>query len=620
LQTASVQGAALQGIVHGGQNPISGASVYLYAANTTGYAGPGVAASSSNASVSLLTSAGNTTKDANGNYYVTTGSLGGFTISGDYTCPSASAQVYLYAVGGNPGLAAGTNNTAAGMIAGLGSCGSLTTSTFAYIDEVSTIATAYALAGFATDSLHISSSGSTLAQTGIANAFASIANLETLSTGLALATTPALNGAVPQTEINTLANILAACVNTTGPSSSACTTLLGTALAGGTSGTAPTDVTTAAINIAHNPWANTSTLYGLQVAGAPFQGTLGGAPNDWTVIVNYTGGGLSAPWYLAIDKSGNVWVTSEGNSTIDEFSTVGKAYSSLTGFSGGGINSPRGLAIDTSGNVWVANNATGSTSISEFNSSGAAVSGSSGISGGGLNAPWGIAIDSSGNVWAANFGSGTVSEYNPSGGGSWLSPSSGFGSSANDTNAMAIATDLSGHVWVTTQNKLLILNSSSGAVAGNFSGGGLSDPQGIATDASGNAWAANTGNSTLSEFVIASDSWNSGSPFSGGGSANNTNVAVDGSGKIWSTDGNSNFSSISEFTASGTAVTNSGGYVGVGGLAGPEGLAIDGSGNVWAANNNTNSISELVGAASPVVTPIVANLITPYGSADVNKP
>jgi hypothetical protein len=38
---------------------------------------------------------------------------GSFTITGDYTCPSGSSEVYLVAAGGNPGLGSGTNaNTA----------------------------------------------------------------------------------------------------------------------------------------------------------------------------------------------------------------------------------------------------------------------------------------------------------------------------------------------------------------------------------------------------------------------------------------------------------------------------------------------------------------------------
>ena len=101
--TDSIRGAALQGTVHGWRQPVVGANVYLYAANVSGAAGWGIAASSSNASVSLLKSAANTTADVNGNYHVTTDSNGLFTITGDYTCPSAASQVYLYAVGGNAG-------------------------------------------------------------------------------------------------------------------------------------------------------------------------------------------------------------------------------------------------------------------------------------------------------------------------------------------------------------------------------------------------------------------------------------------------------------------------------------------------------------------------------------
>ena len=42
-------GVAIAGVVHGGQQPIVGAHVYLFAANTTGYGGAGIAASASNA-------------------------------------------------------------------------------------------------------------------------------------------------------------------------------------------------------------------------------------------------------------------------------------------------------------------------------------------------------------------------------------------------------------------------------------------------------------------------------------------------------------------------------------------------------------------------------------------
>ncbi len=51
----------------------------------------------------------------------------------------------------------------------------------------------------------------------------------------------------------------------------------------------------------------------------------------------------------------------------------------------------------------------------------------------------------------------------------------------------------------------------------------------------------------------------------------------------------------------------------------PQSVAIDGSGDVWVANTGYTSVTELIGAAAPVVTPIVANLISPY-SAPASKP
>src|SRR5207248_385496 len=108
-------GIAIQGAVHGGQQPIVGAHIYLLAANTTGYGGAGIAASSSNASVSLLNASATGASDSIG-AYVTSGAGGSFSISGDYSC-TPDTQVYLYAVGGNSG--AGTNS-ASGLMAVLG--------------------------------------------------------------------------------------------------------------------------------------------------------------------------------------------------------------------------------------------------------------------------------------------------------------------------------------------------------------------------------------------------------------------------------------------------------------------------------------------------------------------
>ncbi len=276
----------------------------------------------------------------------------------------------------------------------LGSCSSLTSSSYIVINEVSTVAAAYALAGFATDPTHVSSPSNVVSDTtyvqagqGIQSAFATAANLETLNTGQALATTPAGNGAAPQQTIDTLANILAACVNSTGPTSSTCNTLFSNA----TSGSTPTDTATAAINIAHNPGANVHNLYGLQVPNAPFQQALTTEPNDFSVSITYTGGGLDttsfyAPNGIAVDGNGNVWVANYTTSSVTVFNPAGAVLSGTNGYAETGLSIRTSLAIDIYGNAWVANY--NSDRISGFKPNGGSFI-LPGLVGGGLNAPYG---------------------------------------------------------------------------------------------------------------------------------------------------------------------------------------------------------------------------------------
>jgi streptogramin lyase len=604
-ESRSVPGTALQGIVHGGQQPIVGAHVYLYAANTTGYG---------SASVSLLTGTG-TTPDGSGNNYVTTQSGGTFSITGDYSCPTAGSQVYLYAMGGNPGLGQGTN-AAIGLIAGLGTCGSLSSSTYAVINEVSTIATAYAIAGFATDATHVSSSSSQLATaTDVPNAFATVTNLESLNQGVALTVTPAGNGTVPQAEIYTLADILAACVNSSGPSSTPCSSLFSAALSRGTTGSQPSDTATAAINIAHNPGSNVSTIYGLMSPNPVFGPRLGSAPNDFTIAITYSGGGLDgsgfAPEGVAVDASGDVWVPNYFSSTLSEFSSNGVP---MTGspYTQAGLDNPTSVAIDEYGNAWAANY--NGDDVSEFNSNGQKISTPPGWVGGGLNKPYGIAIDNVGHAWIANFGGNSLSEFSSSlSFGLAISPSSGFGS---DTlvGPAGIATDTSGNVW--TVNYTAATASIAEAVPSSlpgqpptfalFTSGGLNSPYGVAIDGAGNVWATNRGgNGSISEFTSAGQPV-SGSPFSGGGVNGPYGIAIDGAGNVWTANNGGNSNSISEFNSSGTAISGANGYVS-NGLLEPYGIAIDGSGNIWVASDNTSGpLTEFVGVATPVVTPLAA--------------
>ena len=630
--TDSIPGTVLHGSVHGGQNPIVGAQVYLYAINTTGYGGPGIAASTTNASVSLLHSGTGTTQDGNGHYYVTTDQSGNFTITGDYTCPSNYSHTYFYASGGDPGLGSGVNS-AITLTAPAQACN---TSASTDINEVSTIATAYAFAGFASDPTHVSSSNTSLAATGVTNAANTVASLENISTSAALATTAGGNGTVPQTEINTLANILAACVNSTGPTSTQCSTLFSNAT---NNGVYAPDTATAALNIAHNPGNPTAVanLFGLQTANSPFQTALTTAPNDFTIAISYTGGGMNSPVPLVIDAGGDVWVgnTASGANSVSEFSPLGAVVTGSP-FSGGGIVDPYSLAIDKSGNLWTAN--VTPNSLSELTSAGAPVSTSAGYTGGGLNAPYDIALDSLGHVWVVNNVGSSLSEFTSAGStpGTPISGSSGDTGGGISNDPVALAIDASGNIWISDSITLGALSefyatgTSSGTAESGTNGdtgGGLNDPWGLAVDGSGNVWLADsgTGANRISLFGAGGTAISSPTGYAGGGLNIPEGIAIDGAGNVWvanrattATSAPYPDSDISEFNSVGTAISPSTGYQA--GLNLNLRIAIDGSGNVWVTNASLNTITEFVGAGSPVVTPKVANLLNPYGARAVNRP
>jgi hypothetical protein len=603
IALAPLSDVALTGLVYGGQQPIVGAHVYLLAANTAGYGGAGIAASSSNASVSLLSAAETGTSDSVG-AYVATGSNGGFSLTGDYSCTSGQ-QLYLYVLGGT--------NAAAGLLAAIGSCPASGSPAIAVtVNEVTTIAAAYALAGFATDATHVSSSGTALAQVGIANAFANAGNLASVSTGAALATTPAGNGTAPQAEINTLANVLASCVASVGASSTPCSALFTNAVSGGSTGVGPTDSATAAINIAHNPGSNIGALYAIP-SSQPFSPSLMAPPNDFTIAVNFTGGGLAFPYGIAIDGSGDVWAANqEGYLGITELSPSGAAISPSTGYRGGGLDIPLQIAIDLSGNAWVTS-ALGNR-VSEFSNSGIALSPSTGYSGGGLDGLNFIAVDGTGDVWVTSDGNYSVGKLSSMG--TVLSAPAGYtGAGIIEPNCLAI--DPLGNVWVCNgqYNSMAELSNSGGAVSppSGYAGGGLSGANGMAIDASGNIWTANyaavtvPATSSLSKFSNSGVAISPSTGFTGGGLNHPAGIAIDGSGDAWASDLGNN--SLSEFSNAGVAMSPATGFTG-GGLSTPGIVAVDGSGDVWATNQgfSSTSVTEFVGAGTPVVTPLAVGV------------
>ena len=602
-------GVSIQGSVHGGQQPIVGAHIYLLAANTSGYGGPGIAASASNASVSLLTTGGG---------YVTSGAGGTFSITGDYSC-TPDTQVYLYATGGNSGAG---SNTASGLMTALGNCpssGNFASATpTVVINEVTTVAAAYSFAGFATDPTHISSSGTTLAKTGIKNAFANAANLVDLSTGVTRATTPGGNGTVPRSLLNTLGNILAACVNSNGSvngptNPSACYTLFNNALSAGSSGTVPSDTATAAINIAHNPGYNIASLMGLPTAQAPFSPSLASNPNDFTVGIEFSGGGLNGPDAIAVDGVGDVWLADHGGAgTVTELSPAGVALSPAGGYVVTAQSQFNGISLDPGGNIWLG--AYNDSAIIKMSSSGILLSGTSGYKDATIKNPYNIAVDGSGNAWATNCGniscSGPYSVVVVSNSGSVLSGANGY--TGSNQISLSIALDGSGNAWVANRdNNTMTKFSSTGTVlsGAGFSGGGLNKPYAVALDHSGNAWVASYGSLNTSSVAEFSSSGTALSPSTGYTATaidSPDAIAVDGAGQIWVANTgvkNNVNANVMELSNSGTAISPDSGYQG-GNINYPVGVAVDGSGNVWAVNSLNSTVTQLIGVAAPVITPL----------------
>jgi hypothetical protein len=135
-------------------------------------------------------------------------------------------------------------------------------------------------------------------------------------------------------------------------------------------------------------------------------------------------------------------------------------------------------------------------------------------------------------------------------------------------------------------------------------------------DSSGNAWIADGASANITKLSHTGAALSGTSGYTGGGIDFPYSIAIDGSGNVWTA--SQNPYNIAEFSNTGAALSGPSSYASTG-LNLPTAIAIDGSGNAWIANNgnNSNSVSEFIGVASPVVTPIAAGLpATPTAGGD----
>ena len=147
--------------------------------------------------------------------------------------------------------------------------------------------------------------------------------------------------------------------------------------------------------------SNGTTLY---VAGPNGIGTFDKNGNYLTTFTNPGTGTFSNPQGLALDGSGNLFVSDTGNHRIVELAYNGtpQTYGSSGGVTVTGLN-PAGLVVDSSGNVYVA--------LSNNTVEGFDITGTLFNTVIGFNNPNGLAMDSAGDLFVADTGNKGVEEF-----------------------------------------------------------------------------------------------------------------------------------------------------------------------------------------------------------------
>jgi DNA-binding beta-propeller fold protein YncE len=348
LYPRSVLAESISGRVLSGSAPISGTRVTLYGTATRCGGGPYSSCSAA------AQQAGSARTDADGRFSIR------YSAKGFY-----SDGFYLIARGGKAG-----GGAAIALALAVGqppNQGSVT------INEFTTVATVFALA-------HSMYSGDPDIMVGGQKALLPhLVNFATAKAGDYLVT-----GRNSPAALNTLADILWACVHSAGPKATPCTKLfkLSTPSRNGWGkGSEPHDTLAAALDIAQNPTHNAPAIFRLLPGAYPYTPALSTAPGAWILSLNFSIGGLRRPTALMTDSQNKaLWVANTGGNSVVALSSdpasLGAPLSPIGGYRGGGISAPSDLkyveiepgpaSSPTGASIWVTNPASNSVTILSF--------------------------------------------------------------------------------------------------------------------------------------------------------------------------------------------------------------------------------------------------------------
>jgi uncharacterized protein (TIGR03437 family) len=363
------------------------------------------------------------------------------------------------------------------------------------------------------------------------------------------------------------------------------------------------------------PQYTISTVVGTQSTTGGYSGD-GGAPLAAQLSnpsgVAYAAGNL----YIADQTNNRIrYVT---NGVIQTVAGDGTATANLKGLgdtgqaTSGELTSPFGLTVDGTGDIYIADTdddviqyvtAAGKVTTFAGNYSDAGYGGDNGLATGGfINRPASVALDSKGNLYIADTANNVIRKV-----------------TASTGNITTVAGN----------NQYGYLGDGGPATSAE-----LYNPEGVALDAAGNIYIADSFNNVIRKVTVATGiittiagifQVSGVGGFAGDGGlatqallSNPEAVAVDSSGNLYIADTYNN--RIRVVTANGFISTIAGNgsayYGGDGGpatsaqLFGPSGLALDGSGNIYVADTQNNVIRLLtfVGLSTPAPAPVLQSV------------